>query len=104
MGGMKKEVFEGPIAVNTKGVGFFDLPVDKEGKKADRKDSMEIQPENLGRAFPGDIVEIQRLGKKIKNREQGKVIKIIKRNRDEFVGPLEKEGDHTEVIPDTRRV
>ena len=102
---MNKEVFIGPISINTKGVGFFD----REPEKKDRENSVEIQPENINRAFHGDIVEIELTGEKIKNREQGKVIKIITRARDEFVGTvsrtvLDTGEEKVFVVPDDKRL
>lgn len=93
---MKKEELTGPIAITTKGVGFFDI----EG----REDSIEIQPQYVNRAFHGDIVEISLTGEKIKNRAQGKVEKIIKRVKDEFVGSVEKHDGKTFVVPDDKRM
>ena len=102
---MNNEVFIGPISINTKGVGFFD----REPEKKDRENSVEIQPENINRAFHGDIVEIELTGEKIKNREQGKVIKIITRARDEFVGTvsrtvLDTGEEKVFVVPDDKRL
>ncbi|MBI4155714.1 MAG: ribonuclease R [Candidatus Zambryskibacteria bacterium] len=112
------ETFTGPISVNTKGVGFFDPIVERSpsaqgygGTKKDRGSSIEIQPENVNRAFHGDVVEIELLGQKIKNREQGKVLKIVKRARDEFVGTVEmhpstnsRQAMQTYVVPDDKRL
>ncbi len=86
----------GPISVNSKGIGFFNI----EG----REDSIEIQKENLNRAFPGDTVEVSITGQKIKNRTQGKVEKIIKRQRDEFVGVVEENNGQKYLVPDDKRV
>ncbi len=97
---MKKSVLQGPISINSKGVGFFDI--DPEDKK--RGESIEIQPEFVNRAFHGDIVEVTLLGKKIKNREQGKVEKIVKRVKDEFVGVVENHDGKTFVVPDDKRM
>jgi len=92
---MKEESLVGPISINTKGVGFFDI----EG----REDSIEIQPQFINRALHGDTVEITLLGEKIKNREQGKVIKVLKRAKDEFVGVvIEKDGKNF-ISPDDKR-
>ena len=95
-----EKTLEGPIAINTKGVGFFDIGE----KRGASKVSIEIQPKNVNRAFNGDIVLISLLGKKIKNRPQGKVEKIIKRAKDEFVGTIDKHDGKIYVIPDDRRM
>lgn len=98
--GKKAKTFIGPISINTKGVGFFDL----DPEKKDRSSSIEIQPENVSRAFHGDIIEVELLGQKIKNREQGKVLKIVKRAKDEFVGVVEIHEGKTYVVPDDKRL
>ena len=97
---MKKDTLVGPISINAKGVGFFD----PNPEVKDRSNSIEIQPENVNRAFHGDIVEIVLLGQKIKNREQGKVEKIIQRTKDEFVGTIETSEEKTYVVPDDKRM
>ncbi len=96
----KNKTFIGPISINTKGVGF----VDPNPEDRSKKDSIEIQPENVNRALPGDTVEIEILGQKIKNREQGKVLEIKKRAKEEFVGVVEENDGKTFVIPDDKRV
>ncbi len=101
---MKGKTFEGPISINTKGVGFFDPIPKQNGKKQDRTQSIEIQPENVNRALHGDTVVISLLGNKIKNREQGKVEKIIKRAKEEFVGVVETYDNKTYVVPDDKRI
>ncbi len=97
---MKKAVLQGPISINTKGVGFFDL--DPNDKK--RGESIEIQPQFVNRALHGDIVEVVLTGEKIKNREQGKVTKIVKRAKDEFVGIAESRDGKIFVVPDDKRL
>jgi ribonuclease R len=97
---MKPKNFEGPISINSKGVGFFD----PNPENKDKAESIEIQPENVNRALHGDIVLISLLGKKIKNREQGKVEKIVKRNREEFVGVVVEHDGKTYVVPDDKRI
>lgn len=96
MAGMKDKIFEGPISINSKGVGFFDIE--------EKDESIEIQPQYVNRALPGDIVKITLTGQKIRNREQGKVVEIIKRSRDEFVGTIDLHDGKMYVIPDDRRV
>lgn len=93
---MKEELFVGPISINSKGVGFFDID--------GREDSIEIQPQYVNRAFHGDIVEIQVTKEKIRNRQQGKVIQIMQRTRDEFVGVVETVDGKTYVKPDDKRI
>lgn len=102
----KNKTFIGPISINTKGVGFFDPPAPSKGGLAgiEDKDSIEIQPQYVNRAFHGDTVEISLTGEKIKNRIQGKVNKIIKRAKTEFVGVVDQHDGKTFVIPDDKRL
>ncbi|MFZ2522694.1 MAG: ribonuclease R [Minisyncoccia bacterium] len=97
---MTKKTLEGQISVNTKGVGFFNP--DPLSRKKD--ESIEIQPENINKAFSGDIVIVSLLGNKIRNREQGKVEKIVKRSRDEFVGTIDIHDGKVYAVPDDKRV
>ncbi|MEQ1500430.1 MAG: ribonuclease R [Parcubacteria group bacterium] len=96
----KKESFVGPISINTKGVGFFDIDPDSK----DRNSSIEIQPENINRALHGDIVEVVKTDEKIRNREQGKIVKVIERAKDEFVGVIKNIEGRTVVVPDDKRL
>ncbi len=70
---MKKDSLIGPISINTKGVGFFD----PNPEEKNRENNIEIQPKDVNRALHGDTVEVVLTGEKIKNRAQGKVLKII---------------------------
>jgi ribonuclease R len=110
------ETFVGPISVSSKGVGYFDIP--EEGNLPER--TLEVQPENLLRAFPGDIVEVQATGQKVRDpkpghgpgratrpgefsRDQGKVVKIVTRHKTQFVGVVRVQDGETFVVPDDKR-
>lgn len=97
---MKKDSLIGPVSVNTKGVGFFD----PNPEEKNRENSIEIQPKDLNRALHGDTVEVELTGEKIKNRAQGKVVRVIERAKDEFVGVIKKNDGKTFVIPDDQRL
>ncbi len=101
---MTTSSYSGPISVNTKGVGFFDRDPIGKTKEKNREDSIEIQPQYINKAFHGDIVEVELTGEKIRNREQGKVVKIISRAKDEFVGVIENHEGKTYVVPDDKRL
>src|SRR5258708_1156554 len=96
----KMQVFTGPIRINMKGVGFFDI--EPEDKKSDA--SIEIQPAYVNRALHGDIVEVTLTGETIRNRRQGKVVKIIKRAKEEFVGEVIEKDGKMFVLPDDKRL
>lgn len=79
--------FEGPISVTRTAKGFFKI----EGAEEDAF----IDAPDLGGAFPGDIVRVQVTGESVdpksgKRRPSGKVLEILKRNRETFVGTLVK--------------
>ncbi len=97
---MKKDSLIGPISVNTKGVGFFD----PNPEERSRENNIEIQPKDVNRALHGDTVEVELTGEKIKNRIQGKVVKVIKRAKEEFVGVINKKDGKTFVMPDDQRL
>jgi ribonuclease R len=97
---MKKDSLIGPISVNTKGVGFFD----PNPEERNRENNIEIQPKDVNRALHGDTVEVELTGEKIKNRIQGKVVKVIKRAKEEFVGVINKKDGKTFVMPDDQRL
>lgn len=93
-----KKKYLGIISVNSKGTGYVKI----EGIKED----IEIDFKDLNTALNGDEVEVKLLAQKIKNRERqkGKVEKIIKREKESFVGILEKENNIFFVKPDDTKM
>ena len=49
-------------------------------------------------------LEIEILKEKIRGRTQGKVLKIVQRSREEFVGVVETHEGKTYVVPDDKRL
>jgi ribonuclease R len=85
------------ISVTSRGSGYYIDPKTEE--------FTEIQPEKINKALHGDIVEIQKLPDMINNKPQAEVVKIITRNRETFVGYVEKQTpEQARLIPDDRRV
>ena len=85
------ETFEGPITITRTGKGFFSYDPDKE--------DLFIPGENLGGAFPTDIVKVQKEGIEVdprsgKGREIGRVLEVVKRTRETFVGTITDEKEH----------
>lgn len=85
------DVYKGPITMTRNGVGFFAIDEDKE--------DLIIPAEWTNHALSGDIVKVMSAGKysdptgRMPPREAGKVLEIISRARETFVGNLIKEND-----------
>jgi ribonuclease R len=111
-----KETYTGPISMTAKGIGFFkfpleganELPEEKETKKTNaernagdraqektREDLFIPADQTMG-AFPGDIVKVVSTGmvedpRTRTRREQGKVVEVVARAHETFVGKLIKD-------------
>lgn len=82
--------------IRGKGTGFFTV----DGEKEDAV----IERDNLGLALDGDIVEVE-LQKPVQGeRRQGKVLKVLERARDEFIGTVKTDDGTFRLIPDSRRI
>ncbi|MCA9361142.1 ribonuclease R [Candidatus Kaiserbacteria bacterium] len=98
----QKQTHTGPLMVRGKGIGFF--------KKLDAKEDEEdivIQTDQLGFGLDGDIVEIEVLPRIAGRRTEGKVIKVIERSREEFIGVVQPAGDKKPqryLLPDNHRI
>lgn len=68
-------------------------------KNSDMKDVF-ISSKNLGTAFAGDTVEIRLFAKRKGKNAEGEIIRVVKRNREEIVGTLEKTRAFYFVKPD----
>jgi ribonuclease R len=108
--------YEGPIEVSRRGIGFFKLPVaEGEDPKAKDRPDLLIPADLLGGAFPGDVVKVAENGtvedtKTRAPRAAGKVLEIISRARETFVGKLVTDdhpgAPHGQVlmIPDSKKM
>src|SRR3989344_4982651 len=92
----KSSLFKGLIRITGKGMGFVELESEEEDILA--------EAEQLYTALNKDEVEISLLPKQVKGRKAGKVIKILKRAKKEFVGTLEHENGRLFLIPDDKKV
>src|SRR3990167_7736978 len=97
----KKDILEGIIRVSSKPIGFVEI----EEYKKEGKEDIVVYEEDLNTALNKDKVQIEILGKDfsrrgVEPRFKGKVLKILKRNREEFVGTLEKSPFGFEFTPD----
>lgn len=93
---------EGPIVMTRKGFGFFSVGGDAE--------DLIIPPEWTHHALSGDVVTIERAGRysdptgKNPPREAGKVVRIVSRARETFVGTLVEEEGLTFLAPDYKKM
>lgn len=95
--------YEGIITITKTGKGFFSIDPEQE--------DVFIPGENLGGAFPGDTVRIEIAGNETdirtgKPRTIGRVIEVLERSRETFVGTLaeNKEENLTMLIPDWKKM
>ncbi len=105
MSAKEATVYEGPITIIRSGKGFFTFDPGEE--------DIYIPAENIGGAFPGDTVKVQTTGtyadpKTREKRLQGKVVEIVSRAREVFVGKLvEGEGEEKGkviLVPDWKKM
>lgn len=95
-------LLEGPITMTRKGFGFFTVGDDKE--------DLLIPPEHTNHALSGDIVKIAPIGgyrdpsSRMPSREAGKVVEIISRARETFVGSFAEEGGKTLLVSDYKKM
>ncbi|MHB8660376.1 MAG: ribonuclease R [Minisyncoccota bacterium] len=95
-------IYEGPITMTRKGFGFFSIGDDKE--------DLLIPPEWTNHALSGDTVKVASAGSyrdpsgRMPPREAGKVVEIISRARETFVGTLVEEGGKTLLAPDYKKM
>lgn len=93
---------EGPITMTRKGFGFFPVGEDKE--------DLLIPPEWTNHALSGDIVKVTPAGLyrdpkgTMPPREAGKVVEIVSRARETFVGSLIEENGLTLLEPDYKKM
>ena len=87
---------QGVISIKSRGIGY--VP-DK-----NREEDIEIPNTSLKTALNGDTVEIIFLPRVKRERRRGEVVKIIRREKRQFVGVLEKAGESFFLIPDDKRM
>lgn len=93
---------EGPIAMTRKGFGFFPLGDDRE--------DLLIPPEWTNHALSGDIVQVVPAGAykdpsgRMPPREAGRVVAIVSRARENFVGTLIEGNGLTLLAPDYKKM
>lgn len=94
---MKKEIKIGTYRKNQKGFGFVKLE--------DQEEEIYIAKENSLNALNGDIVEIEIIklqDKQNDKKEEGKIIKIVRHEKDTIVGTFQKSRNFGFVVPDDK--
>ncbi|HQW04914.1 MAG TPA: ribonuclease R [Flavobacteriales bacterium] len=91
-----KETTEGNIDIISSGAGYVRLGVVGE-------DDVYVQQRDIGTALHGDTVVIKLVGGR-GNRQEGKVVKVLKRRRTEFVGTLHKKQGRMILVADDQRI
>lgn len=97
MGKKKKQKIIGIFRANEKGFGFVELE-EKE------KEDIFIPSHFVGTALNGDTVEIKIIvAKKAEKRAEGKVLKVLKREKESVVGTFQKSRNFGFVVPDDKK-
>lgn len=95
-------LYEGPITMTRKGFGFFAI--------GDNKEDLLIPPEWTNHALSGDIVKVALAGSyrdpsgRMPVRKAGKVVEIVSRARETFVGSFVEENGKTLLAPDYKKM
>ncbi|MFA0962433.1 ribonuclease R [Roseivirga sp. BDSF3-8] len=63
-----------------------------------------VKTEDMLFAFDGDIVKVQVFPQKKGRHDEGRVVEIVERKKDEFVGKIELSPRYAFVVPDSRKV
>ncbi len=97
MGKKKKQKIIGIFRANEKGFGFVELE-EKE------KEDIFIPSHFVGTALNGDTVEIKIIvAKKAEKRAEGKILKVLKREKESVVGTFQKSKNFGFVVPDDKK-
>ncbi len=97
MGKKKKQKIIGTFRANEKGFGFVELE-EKE------KEDIFIPSHFVNTALNGDTVEIKIIvAKKAEKRAEGKILKVLKREKELVVGTFQKSKNFGFVVPDDKK-
>ena len=97
MGNKKKRKYEGMFRANEKGYGFVEFEVE------DMEDVF-IPSKSVNGALNGDTVLINIFKPKTNERRaEGKIVKVLKRDKDTIVGIFQKSRNFGFVVPDDKK-
>ncbi len=105
---MAEKAYEGPISMTKKGIGFFALLPGNRNR--DKNEDLLIPADETLHALHGDLVQVVPTGLyrdpsgRMPPREAGKVVKILSRARETFVGTLIEEDGLTFLDPDYKKM
>lgn len=86
---------KGKLIINRKGFGFVDL-IDE--------DDVYVASDNLNGAIHNDTVIVEVTGNKHNGKQEGRILKIIKRDLNKVVGEIIKENNSYLVLPDEEKL
>ncbi|MCR4334010.1 MAG: ribonuclease R [Patescibacteria group bacterium] len=112
VGQMAQAIYEGPITMTRKGIGFFSVegPSSAKATKGKQEEDLLIPKEWANHALAGDIVKVAPAGMysdpmgRMPPRASGKVVEIVSRARETFVGTLVEENGLTLLAPDYKKM
>jgi len=92
-----KEFVKGTYSSTTKGYGFVVL-------EDENKTEVFVEEENSLNAFTGDIVQLEIIKQAGEKKAEGKIVKILKHEKDTVVGIFKNSKNFGFVIPDDKKI
>lgn len=92
----KVEVLTGQIDINSQGNGYVVIP--------ELEKDVFITSPNLGKAFHKDTVEVQLFQKKRGSKPEGKVVRVVERRKNAFVGIVDQSKSFAFIRPTDSRM
>lgn len=89
-------IIRGELQMTSKGFAFV--------SDADGGEDIFIAAPNVNSAFDRDIVEVQLSGSSNGRSKEGKVVRVVERHRENFVGTFKKSKYYAFVIPDNQKI
>ena len=94
-----KKLISGVFRANEKGFGF--VSVEEEDKEPYE---IFIAPNNTFNSLNGDTVLVKPISSNNGKNAEGKIIKILKHEKNEYVGTFEKSKTFGFVVPDDKKI
>lgn len=91
-----QELLEGRVDMTSRGAAYIVIE--------DSDDDIYIHPKNTNTALHGDIVKVTVFAKNAGRKTEGEIIEIVKRNKTEFVGILQKSKNFSFLVTDDSRM